>query len=157
MRVAARRIVLDGALIAALGGLSCTAASTSVAAPTSGKCRITATNQPSSFPHGGGRGSVTIATARDCTWSVSTDAPWIDIAGDRSGQGQAVLNYTVSENPVPTSRAAAISVESARLELSQAAAVYVRAESQRRIDRRDGRQPLLRGLNVDGMLVERDE
>jgi hypothetical protein len=110
---------ISGALLAA----GCTSAATSVAAPSgSGKCQITATIQPSSFPPGGGRGSITIGATRDCSWSISSEAPWIAIAAARAGQGDAVVDYTVSENPVPSARSAVLAVAGVHLSISQAAA-----------------------------------
>ncbi len=100
----------------------CTQASTSLAGPSSSKCQITATNQPSSFPAGGGRGSVSIGATRDCAWAIAANAPWIAIAGERSGLGDGVVNYTVSENPAPSARSAALTIEDLQLSLSQAAA-----------------------------------
>jgi Domain of unknown function (DUF5666)/Viral BACON domain len=119
MRLVARLFAVAAALVAAQG---CTQASTSLAGPSSSKCQITATNQPSSFPAGGGRGSVSIGATRDCAWAIAANAPWIAIAGERSGLGDGVVNYTVSENPVPSARAAALTIEDLQLPLSQAAA-----------------------------------
>ena len=119
MRLVARLFAVAAALVAAQG---CTQASTSLAGPSSSKCQITATNQPSSFPAGGGRGSVSIGATRDCTWAIAANAPWIAIAGERSGLGDGVVNYTVSENPVPSARSAALTIEDLQLPLSQAAA-----------------------------------
>jgi hypothetical protein len=116
---------LFGAVVvaaAALAVFGCTDASTSVAAPSVSKCENTATNQPTSFPANGGRGAVSIGAGRECTWSVSADAPWIVFTGSRTGQGDAVVGYTVSENPVPSPRTASLSIDSVRLQLSQAAA-----------------------------------
>ena len=105
-----------------LGTQGCTQSSTSLAEPSSTKCQITATNQPSSFPSAGGRGSVSIGATRDCAWSIAANAPWISIAGDRSGMGDAVISYTVSENPVPSPRNAMLTVDAVQLALNQAAA-----------------------------------
>ena len=122
MHMQARLFGAVAVAAAALGVLGCTAASTSVATPSAAKCENTATNQPTSFPSSGGRGSVSIGAGRECTWSISADAPWIDISSPRTGQGDAVVGYTVSENPVPSTRSASLSVNSVRLPLSQEAA-----------------------------------
>jgi hypothetical protein len=122
MHIVAR---LFGAAVLASVAAACTSASTSVAAPSSDKCQTGATNQTSSFPHGGGSGSVKVDATRDCTWSISADAPWIAIAGERSGQGEAVVGYTVSENPLPSPRNGALLLDGQRLPLSQAAAPCV--------------------------------
>jgi hypothetical protein len=119
MHLVARLFAVAAALAAAPG---CTQASTSLAEPSSTKCQISAANQPSLFPAGGGPGSVSIGAARECPWSIATSVPWIAIAGERSGNGEAVVAYTVSENPVPSVRSATLTVDTVQLALSQAAA-----------------------------------
>jgi hypothetical protein len=114
---------------AVLATISCTDASTSVASPSASKCENTAINQPTSFPASGGRGAVTIGAGRECTWSVAADASWIVITSSRTGQGDAVVGYTVSENTVPAARTASLTVDSTRLPLSQAAATCTFAVS----------------------------
>jgi hypothetical protein len=111
------------ALAAGVGLASaCSKTTTSVTAPSADKCQVSATNTPSSFAASGGQGSLTIATSRDCTWSVTSDANWVSIAGDKSGQGEASIPYTVAPNPVPSARAGAIVVGSQSIAVSQAAA-----------------------------------
>ena len=105
--------------------LACTKTDTSVTAPTTERCSISATSSPSTFAPGGGQGSLTIVAARDCTWSVTTDASWVSIGGDRSGQGGATVRYDVAANPVPASRSTSLVIGSARVAVSQAAAACV--------------------------------
>jgi Domain of unknown function (DUF5666)/Viral BACON domain len=119
MRLVARLFGVAGVLLATQG---CTQSSTSLAEPSSSKCQITATNQQSSFPSAGGRGTVSIGGTRDCAWSIGANAPWIAIVGERSGLGDAVVNYTVSENPVPSPRTGMLTVDAVQLALNQAAA-----------------------------------
>ena len=73
------------------------------------------------FTADGGKGTLAVATTRDCTWSVSTNASWVAVAGT-SGQGEASIPYTVAVNPVPMARAAEITVSDASLQLNQAGA-----------------------------------
>jgi hypothetical protein len=118
----ARPFVVWLALLAAAAASGCTESTTSVAQPSSPKCQITATNQPASYPSSGGHGSVSIDATRDCGWTISSNASWIALAGERSGRGDAVVNYTVSENSVPSARSGMLAVESVQLPVSQAAA-----------------------------------
>jgi hypothetical protein len=101
---------------------SCTSSSTSTVAPSSDKCQVGAASTPSTFGAAGGSGSVTISTARDCTWSIATDAAWLAIGGDHSGQGDAVVPYTVAANPVPAARSGAIAVGADKVAITQAGA-----------------------------------
>ena len=119
------------AALAAVAG-ACTAAScsqteTSITAPSDSgsRCQVTATPTPPSFPPPGGQGSVTIATTRDCTWSIATNAAWVSIAGERTGQGDATVAFNVAANPAPSPRSAAITVAGQSVAVSQQAAPCV--------------------------------
>jgi len=105
--------------------IGCTKADTSVTAPTAERCAITATSAPATFAAAGGQGALTIVTARDCTWSIATDANWVAIAGERSGQGEATIQYDVAPNPVPAARSTSLVVGSEHVAVSQAAAACV--------------------------------
>jgi hypothetical protein len=111
------------ALAAAAGMLACTSAKTSsaIVSPTSEKCQVQVRNAPSAFTAGGGQGTVTITTSRDCTWSLGTDASWVSL-NIANGQGDATIPYAVAVNPVPSARTAAITVSDQTVELSQSAA-----------------------------------
>ena len=100
----------------------CSKTTTSLTAPTADKCQVTVSSTATSFTAAGGKGSLTIATSRDCTWSIKTDASWVSIGEDPGGQGEASIPYTVAPNPVPSSRAGAITVGAQSVALSQAAA-----------------------------------
>jgi hypothetical protein len=59
---------------------SCHSAQTSVTGPTADdKCQVTATSTPQSFAASGGNGALSIATARDCTWTIATTASWLTL------------------------------------------------------------------------------
>ena len=122
MRSPERRIRLVFALLSALPLAGCSRASTSVSAPTAAKCQISVGNVPTTpFPPTGGSGSVSISTARDCTWSVSAENNWI-AATPTTGQGSATVSFTVQPNSVPSVRTSALVISSQRVPLSQAAA-----------------------------------
>ena len=114
------------AAIAAVGAMyasACTKTETSITAPSDAadRCDLTVTSSASSFPSPGGKGSLTISTARDCTWSVASNAPWVALGG-ASGQGEGSIPYTVAANPVPSPRSAAIEVGAKSVAVSQQAA-----------------------------------
>jgi hypothetical protein len=110
------------ATLAAIAAVNCTSSETSVTAPSTQKCQVTASGSPSTFPAGGGSGTVAVSAARDCAWSLSVDAGWVTISGDRSGQGDASVSFSVAANPQPASRGATVSIAEQRVQLSQAAA-----------------------------------
>ncbi|HET7217905.1 MAG TPA: BACON domain-containing carbohydrate-binding protein [Vicinamibacterales bacterium] len=70
----------------------------------------------------GGTGSLTVSTARECTWSASSDASWLTITAGASGQGDGTVQYSAAGNPAPSTRRASVIVGEARAELTQAAA-----------------------------------
>ena len=112
-------IIVGGA---AIGFFGCSQTETSLTAPSSARCAVSAAAAPASFSASGGQGTLTISTERDCTWSVTTDANWVAVGGEHSGQGEATLSYSVGANPAPSARSAALVVGSQRVALNQAAA-----------------------------------
>jgi hypothetical protein len=110
-------------LALASGLVACSKTETSLTGPTlEAKCQVTASSTPASFAASGGSGSVTIAAARDCTWSIATTTNWVTLGGDRSGQGEASVGYSVAANPIPVARSGSIVVGSQTLSVSQSAA-----------------------------------
>ena len=102
---------------------ACSSTETSLLGPTTdSKCQINASSSPVSFTAAGGTGTVTISTSRDCTWSIATSTSWVSLNGDRSGQGEASIGYSVAANPAPAVRSGAIVIGSQTVEVSQAAA-----------------------------------
>src|SRR4051812_40541961 len=108
--------------VALLSLAACSSTQTSINAPTSDKCQVAASSSPSAFAASGGSGSLAITTARDCTWSISTQAAWISLVGNNDGQGEASIPYTVAPNPAPSARSATVVVGSQTLAVNQAAA-----------------------------------
>ncbi len=70
----------------------------------------------------GGSGNVTVTTARECTWSVATEAPWISITSSQNGQGDGRVEYAVASNPTPATRRGDLFVGEVRTEIVQAGA-----------------------------------
>jgi hypothetical protein len=99
----------------ACGGSS----STTFVAPAPSRCAVTATANTTSFPSGGGSGTVEISTARECSWIVQSEAPWIVPEADARGQGDGSARFTIAANADPASRAAALSVSDSRMQISQ--------------------------------------
>ena len=119
------RILSTNATIALsliVSALACTSSQTSLTSPTDTKCQLNLSNSPSSFAASGGTGTLTVTTARDCPWTISTDLVWVSIPGPRDGQGDASISYSVAVNPVPSPRSGLVGAGSMRVQLSQAAA-----------------------------------
>lgn len=101
--------------LAACGGST---AVTTVAGPSGVRCETTAAAQPTTVPPDGGTIQVSVTSTRDCTWTASSEASWVQLSVT-SGQGSGTLAGTVARNEHPTPRSAAIIVNDQRLAVSQ--------------------------------------
>ncbi len=120
-----RSPIVPALVLALAPGLlaACRSAQTSVVGPTTdSKCQINAAPSPSAFTATGGNGTLSITTSRDCTWTIATSTSWVSLSGDRSGQGEAAVTFTVAANPAAAARSGTIAVGSQTVEVSQAAA-----------------------------------
>ena len=105
---------------AVAGGCGSESAVTTVATPL--KCQVTlAASSPSIGPDGGS-GTVTITTAPECPWDVSTAANWLSGLSPTSGQGPSTVEFHVAPNPLPSTREGEIVVNDNRIQVSQQAA-----------------------------------
>ena len=109
--------------LAAIAGLvllvsGCTSSSSSTTAPSAGKCDISATLSSTSFPYTAGSGSLAVAGARECAWTIGSTASWV-VLERSSGQGAATIPFSVTANGTPISRRGTLAVESTQLELIQ--------------------------------------
>jgi hypothetical protein len=114
------------ALLLGLGGIGqagCGQASLSTSAPDAPKCQVTVDGATPSAPANGGAGTVAVTTTRDCTWAVTTDASWISITSDRTGQGSGTVGYRVDANPQPANRRGTIHINDTAVAVSQDAAL----------------------------------
>ncbi len=114
-------LVIAAGLVYALTACTSTQTSTDVAASSTQKCQFRVSTPSSTFPDGGGTGSLAIDTTRDCAWTASSNASWVSLPNS-TGQGGASVSYSVAANTVPQTRVANLSVEGQTLQLSQAAA-----------------------------------
>src|SRR5262245_20909903 len=58
-------------------------------------CSYAVTVTPDDFELDGGNGTVAIATAAGCKWTLKTDAPWAAIEGPTQGEGPASVKLFV--------------------------------------------------------------
>jgi hypothetical protein len=113
-----RTFLACGALVYATGCSNSTTSS-SITGPSSDRCPLTVSAQPTSLPAEGGRGALTVTTNRECDWEARTDANWIRFEAPPSGQGPATVNYQVASNPAIGMRRWAVAVNGARVDFSQ--------------------------------------
>jgi hypothetical protein len=92
---------------------------TSVAGPSATRCQVSVTNSSPTFSVTGGTGEVKVAAARECGWTASAQAPWLEITSGREGQGDGTIAYRVTANADPVPRKAGIVVGEAQTEIAQ--------------------------------------
>jgi len=103
----------------------CSSSSQAVTAPSAAKCNVGVTATPTSFQAGGGAGTLSITTSRDCEWSATAAGGWIQLGDSTTGQGDASLSFTVGRNADPSVRKGTITVGSQQVDLMQEAAQCV--------------------------------
>jgi hypothetical protein len=109
-------------VVAALAAACGSSAVTNVTGPTAARCQLALTNSASSFSSSGGTGELKITVARECAWSSSTTAAWIEILSGKDGQGEGVIAYRVNANADPIARKGTIAIAEQQAEVAQQAA-----------------------------------
>ena len=121
-RSSARRGALTSIIaLCVLPGCGSSSSETSVG-PSPVRCGLTASTNPSGFPADGGSGTLTVSSARECSWSASSRADWIALAAPTEGQGDGTVRYTVAPNPAATPRSGTLVVGPETREITQQAA-----------------------------------
>lgn len=110
-------------LVVLLALPACGSSATSVTSPTTvARCPVTAQAVDAQIPAQGGAGTVRVSTTRDCTWTASTEGPWLSIKAGTSGQGDGTVEFAAAANPDPASRKGAVILNTQRAEITQEAA-----------------------------------
>src|SRR5262245_4909804 len=109
-------------VLAAICMSACRSSDTSVTGPSSSKCSIALTYLGGVLPSSSGTISIGVTTGRECTWSVSTTAPWLAL-GTNNGQGIGSVPVTFGENTNTALRQGPVTVGDQTVVLTQAAAV----------------------------------
>jgi hypothetical protein len=89
--------------------------------PSASRCQTALTGVPESIPPEGSRLSASVATTRECPWTATAEASWIQLSPN-SGQGESVVTVTVAENTVAIRRSSAILINDTRVTVAQDAA-----------------------------------
>ncbi len=105
--------------VALLAALSCGSSSETITVSPLSRCAVQAQADTAAFAPDGGTGVIRISTNRECTWSARGDAAWVTLTPPVSGQGDGSVQFTIGANADPGSRAAAITIENQRLQVSQ--------------------------------------
>ena len=65
---------------------------------------------------------MSITVERDCTWSATTQSPWIAFTSAANGQGEGSVAYRISANADPVGRTGSIDIADRHLSIAQDAA-----------------------------------
>jgi hypothetical protein len=84
-------------------------------------CRYDVSPSNQSVVSSGGAGSLTIATASDCSWTAAAEVDWIAIASAAAGSGNGNVRFTVATNS-GEARTGSITVGGQRATIAQAGA-----------------------------------
>lgn len=116
----ARPIVLWSVAVGAAATLACGGSTQQELLTTSpaGRCRMSVTVPP--LPAAGGQVTASLTAARDCPWSLSTSAAWLQLE-PLSGQGDATLTVTAQQNPQGRARSGTIDVDDQKFPVTQEA------------------------------------
>jgi hypothetical protein len=71
-------------------------------------CVFTLDAQSATLPPSGGSQTITVTTTPGCSWSASSQAPWIVVAGMFPVTGPGVVQFTVDPNGTGTQRVGTI-------------------------------------------------
>lgn len=108
--------------LAAFLAAACGQAQLSTTAPDTPKCQVTVDGAVPAAPADGATGTLTVTTTRDCTWTATSSANWIELPGARSGQGSGTVAYKIDANGQPAARGGTIDVNGSQATVSQAPA-----------------------------------
>jgi hypothetical protein len=86
------------------------------------RCQASLGSSSATATGSGELATVAIHAAADCTYNATSDSSWIQVVSGGFGSGDSTLSYLVRPNPGASSRSGTISVGSARLTITQAAA-----------------------------------
>jgi hypothetical protein len=102
--------------IAGCGGTE----SSQLAGPEGVRCLAEITGAPTSVPAAASQATVVVTMARECSWTARSNATWLTV-DPAAGQGETTLNLSIATNTTSSSRSASLSVNEARVTVTQAA------------------------------------
>lgn len=110
--------MLSAVLAAACGGSTTV---TEVTGPDAVRCQTSVSGAPASVPSAGNRVTLTVSAARECAWTATSEASWVQVS-PANGQGESPITLAVAANPEGRSRTGAVVINGTRLSVAQEAA-----------------------------------
>ena len=129
---------------AGLAAVACGSSTETHVATAPTRCTVQAQSETTAFSATGGTGSVRIAANRECAWSAKSDASWIGLPSQPSGQGDATIQFTVAPNADPATRNAGLTINDQIITLSQQGSPcrYQLSSTQETVDAAGGQRTI---------------
>jgi len=134
-----------GVILTCGAWVACTSSTQNVTGPSTSRCPVTVAADPATFGAAGGGGTLTVSTNRECSWSATSSANWLQLGAGASGQGDGKIAFNVMTNGDPSQRRGAITISDQQVSISQDAAACVFTVPSRDTVSADGER---RTLNV---------
>ena len=90
-------------------------------------CAITLSPVSVTVPASGSSGAITVAGSIACTWTATSNVPWLTVTGGGSGTGNGTVQYTAAANTTSTQRTGVIAIAGRTFTVTQQAAVAPQA------------------------------
>ena len=71
------------------------------------------------MPFGGGAGTVAIAVSAGCTWTATSQAPWLTITGGADGVGPGATRWSAAANPTTSPRTGTLAIAGRAFDVTQ--------------------------------------
>lgn len=116
------RLILRASILAfVLLTIGCGSTSVSqVAGPDPVRCAVSLATAPT-MPAAGGRAELALTTERECGWTASSDATWLQVS-PASGQGEMAVTVTAGANAQAAARTGGLTINGTRYTVTQAPA-----------------------------------
>jgi len=83
------------------------------------QCSYSVAPSSGDFLSNGGTGSVNVSAPAGCGWTASSNANWVTISSNASGNGSGLVNYSVTANPSTNGRVAMLTVAGRSVSITQ--------------------------------------
>lgn len=90
-------------------------------------CAITLSPVSVTVPASGSSGAITVAGSIACTWTATSNVPWLTVTGGGSGTGNGTVQYTAAANTTSTQRTGVIAIAGRTFTVTQQAPVAPQA------------------------------
>jgi hypothetical protein len=120
-----RFLCFSTVLLAVFASACGTSASTTLTptSPSLQRCAVTLDPAAATVTSSGGTGTIKVAIARECQWTLRAEADWVKVGSAMTGQGPAEISFSVEPNRSTSPRALELTVSGQRTVISQQAAI----------------------------------